>query len=338
MAIYYQWSLGTPKYFDRAYDLKINTYKNDCQKFDFLADKQRELCSLNRNILQTVANGARLGIDECQHQFHMNRWNCTTYDEPQLRVFGGVLDIYSREKAFIHAITSAGVAYTMTRACSKGEISDCGCDVKVRHKDTNGKWEWGGCSDDVHYGSQFSKNFIDTIEASDSPQGLMNLHNNEAGRRAIRSNMELICKCHGVSGSCTVRVCWRKLKQFREVGNQLVRRFDGSTHVKPMDRKNQSRLRPTRKDIKRPSKKDLVYLEESPDFCFKNMSAGVLGTKGRVCNATSYGMDGCRLLCCGRGYQTVEKEVEEKCDCKFVWCCKVQCKVCKKQREHHFCN
>ncbi|CAG2167787.1 unnamed protein product [Oppiella nova] len=166
----------------------------------------------------------------------------------------------------------------------------------------------------------------------------MNLHNNEAGRRTIRANMELICKCHGVSGSCTVRVCWRKMKPFREIGEQLVRKFDGATHVKVIERKHQFRLRPTRKDIKRPSKKDLVYLEESPDFCFKNSSVGVLGTKGRACNATSYGMDGCRLLCCGRGYQTVEREVEEKCNCKFVWCCKVQCQQCSSRREVHFCN
>jgi hypothetical protein len=84
--------------------------------------------------------------------------------------------------------------------------------------------------------------------------------------------MELICKCHGVSGSCTVRVCWRKIKPFREIGEQLVRKFDGATHVQIIDRKKKLRLRPTREDIKRPSKKDLVYLEESPDFCFKNKS------------------------------------------------------------------
>lgn len=45
---------------------------------------------------------------------------------------------------------------------------------------------------------------------------------------------------------------------------------------------------------------------------FGLFSLGVLGTKGRLCNATSYDMDGCKLLCCGRGYQTVIQEVEEK--------------------------
>jgi hypothetical protein len=89
----------------------------------------------------------------------------------------------SREKAYIHAVSAAGVAYTMTRACSKGEFPECGCDDKIRSKDTKGKWEWGGCSDDVTYGTHFSKEFVDIVEESDSPHGLMNLHNNEAGRR-----------------------------------------------------------------------------------------------------------------------------------------------------------
>ena len=31
------------------------------------------------------------------------------------------------------------------------------------------------------------------------------------------------------------------------------------------------------------------------------------GTRGRVCNIDSKGMDGCDLMCCGRGYNTVKK-------------------------------
>lgn len=65
---------------------------------------------------------------------------------------------------------------------------------------------------------------------------------------------------------------------------------------------------------------------------------GVLGTSGRLCNKTSWGMDGCRLLCCGRGYQTKVREVTEKCNCRFVWCCKVHCDKCQVSREEHYCN
>lgn len=84
--------------------------------------------------------------------------------------------------------------------------------------------------------------------------------------------MELVCKCHGVSGSCTIRVCWRKLKNFRAIGDSLVKKFDAATQVKIAEHKAKARLKPARKDAKRPSKKDLVYLDDSPDYCQFNES------------------------------------------------------------------
>lgn len=50
----------------------------------------------------------------------------------------------SREKAYIYAVSAAGVAYSITKACSMGHLAECGCDDKIRNKDTKGKWEWGG--------------------------------------------------------------------------------------------------------------------------------------------------------------------------------------------------
>ncbi|KAL1449190.1 hypothetical protein WDU94_000409 [Cyamophila willieti] len=79
-------------------------------------------------------------------------------------------------------------------------------------------------------------------------------------------------------------------------------------------------------------------MEESPDYCSRNETLGILGTKGRLCNQRSLGLDGCKLLCCGRGYMTRIRDVEEKCNCKFVWCCQVKCEVCRYKREEYVCN
>lgn len=62
------------------------------------------------------------------------------------------------------------------------------------------------------------------------------------------------------------------------------------------------------------------------------------GTHGRECNRTSHGMDGCSLLCCGRGYNTQRLVTREKCECKFHWCCYVQCKTCIRNAEVHTCK
>jgi len=101
----------------------------------------------------------------------------------------------TRETAFVHAISAAGVAHAVTRACSSGLLDRCGCDRTVDASrntasaaaaDDDG-FQWAGCSDNVAYGSAFSKSFVDARErrskGRDSARALMNLHNNNAGRK-----------------------------------------------------------------------------------------------------------------------------------------------------------
>lgn len=47
----------------------------------------------------------------------------------------------------------------------------------------------------------------------------------------VQSEMRQECKCHGMSGSCTVKTCWMRLPSFRVVGDLLKDRFDGASRV-----------------------------------------------------------------------------------------------------------
>jgi wnt family len=69
-----------------------------------------------------------------------------------------------------------------------------------------------------------------------------------------------------------MRVCWRKLPPFRQVGDLLISRFEGAAHVKLVERKRKrvKKLRPAHRDVKPPNRTDLVFLEESPDYCERN--------------------------------------------------------------------
>lgn len=92
----------------------------------------------------------------------------------------------TREVSFVHAISAAGVAHAVTRACSKGDLEKCGCDRSVTGQSPEG-FEWSGCSDNIAYGTAFSQKFVDARERKRKNKNikrvLMNLHNNEAGRK-----------------------------------------------------------------------------------------------------------------------------------------------------------
>ncbi|KAK3599590.1 hypothetical protein CHS0354_035831 [Potamilus streckersoni] len=247
----------------------------------------------------------------------------------------------TREAAFVHSISSAGVAHALTRACSSGDLEKCGCDRTVRGRSAEG-FEWSGCSDNIAFGTAFSRTFVDARERRKKTKNidriLMNLHNNEAGRRALEDNVQVVCKCHGVSGSCELKTCWRSMTTFREVGNILKEKFDGATEVRLLKKKSSQALVPVNPQFKHHTDSDLVYLVASPDFCEPDSKTGSLGTAGRVCNKTSKAIDGCDLMCCGRGFETRKVTVTERCMCKFFWCCYVRCKNCERIVDEHYCK
>ena len=149
--------------------------------------------------------------------------------------------------------------------------------------------------------------------------------------------MKLKCRCHGVSGSCAVKSCWKKMPNFKSVGGLLKKRYEKPIEVAPRSKR---RLR--RRDIdyrKVPIKDDeMVYVEGSPNYCQPNNNVGVLGTTGRECKRNVVGPDSCDTLCCGRGYNTFVERHTERCFCKFVWCCYVKCKLCETVTDRHICK
>ncbi|XP_052829178.1 protein Wnt-5b [Octopus bimaculoides] len=329
------WYLGlASSYQTIPVEVKQNGKQRRCSSLNFLLPRQRDLCNTEDKLLEVITKGAAIGISECQHQFRSRRWNCTTFNITN--VFGEVLNIKSRETAYLYAIFSAGIMYSVSRGCSKGQLNHCGCGQKLIENDNPDDFEWGGCSDNLLYGSKFSRDFVDSVERREIGMGLMNLWNNGAGRKAIKANIKKVCKCHGVSGSCSVRICWRSMDSFRSTGSYLFKRYDSASQMKFSRKKR--KLKPLRRLLKKPSKKDLVYLKQSPDFCLTNTTYGSLGTRNRRCKRESDGLDGCVLMCCGRGFVTIPKVVTEDCHCKFYWCCFVLCKKCTQRLDMHYCN
>uniref|UniRef100_A0AAU7EBH2 Protein Wnt n=1 Tax=Terebratalia transversa TaxID=34513 RepID=A0AAU7EBH2_TERTR len=307
-----------------------------CRKSRKLATKQQEICDKELEIVEHASSGAQLALKECKYQFQNRSWNCDTTTRP--KAFGRTLQFDTRETAFVYAGTSAGVMFAITQACNTGELLQCSCDSSLKDVAVDGEWVWGGCSDNVVFGYRKSKDFMDARRKKRRKdfREMIRQHNNEAGRLAVRNYLRKECRCHGLSGSCTLKTCWRKMPFFRNIGDRLKKRFDGA--IKVLGSNDGKTLVKEGLTIKDPEKEDLIYSEQSPNFCVVNKKVGSLGTRGRVCDPKSRGTGGCDLLCCGRKYKTRKVEVKENCQCRFLWCCKVVCKTCRYMKTVHRCE
>ncbi|KAJ1138587.1 hypothetical protein NDU88_004968 [Pleurodeles waltl] len=245
-----------------------------CDNIPGLVNKQRQLCQKHPDIMQAIGEGAKEWIHECQRQFQHHRWNCSTIDRDH-SVFGRVMLRSSREAAFVYAISSAGVVYAITRGCSQGDIKSCNCDPKKSGsaRDKKGEYNWGGCSDNINYGIKFARAFVYAKEKKvKDARALMNLHNNRCGRMAVKRFMKLECKCHGVSGSCSLRTCWSAMSDFQKTGDYLRKKYN--TAIQVTMNQDGTGFMEANKNFRKATKNDLVYFENSPDYCLMDKSAG----------------------------------------------------------------
>ncbi len=150
------------------------------------------------------------------------------------------------------------------------------------------------------------------------------------------------CRCFSVSTGCTVTSCQKKLPTRREVSSLLHEKFQEAIRVKP-DRNGETFLPYTSSsngtsDI---NYSDMIYLDSSPNFCFRDLSLGSPGVKGQQCDPhgqyPSHEIASCDDNCCGRGHVEEEVEVADKC-CGFVWCCRVECHDCVSFEKVHRCK
>ena len=136
------------------------------------------------------------------------------------------------------------------------------------------------------------------------------------------------CKCHGPSGSCSSMTCWYELPDMKIIGDRLKELYDNAQLMKWRRKRGNSdgnvdvelfpKALPSRSgsrvNRKTSPPNPLIYVSKSPNFCEPDKKRGILGTSGRQCNRDSEGPDGCKELCCDRGYystnQTVRKYIQ----------------------------
>lgn len=290
-----------------------------------------------------VKEGGRRGLQECENQFKNEIWNCTLSNKEifrELPIFvKTTLPYATRETAFIHAISSAAITHEITLQCRQGKIPGCSCAVVKKQRRVTDDWQWGGCSDDIRYGEKETRRFIDRLENGNDARTAFNLHNNEVGRKVVRSSVQKECKCHGVTGSCSMKTCWRRLVNFNAIGSKLKEIYFRATQVSFENNKLQERIHKKTRAVSKRERK-LVYLDSSPDYCLRNDSVGAPGMLGRTCRSDEVSTNKCKSLCnsCKMWHQTQEHYKLVKCKCQFVWCCTVKCEMCSERYSVTTCS
>ncbi|CAI2732960.1 unnamed protein product [Schistosoma spindalis] len=367
----------------------------------------------NLALFEAAVVGVRRAVAECRYQFRHERWNCSQVLDDETALFGNILLKGIPQTAFIYSIINAGIVQSVAEACLN-QIDNCPCNNRGRQEPFS-DWQWQGCDHNIHYGRRFSRRLLDTMERGSHIRFEMNLHNNGVGRQLVIKNMERYCRCHGTSGSCTLRTCYRRTPRMRTLGTLLKHIYDHDLVQVKLDSNSLRSTRSTYEDkqetssstsnyfkqsyldkamkfipyqnnmisinndhydrnvnnVKKPLKKSnliiinpttkttttttttihssmliksnefmnnsihphlsqLVYYELVNEklFCNSNPFYHILGTKGRLCNSSSIHMNNCHHLCCGRGYITHHYYIMESCNCKFIWCCRVECQQC----------
>ncbi|KAH7707177.1 Protein MOM-2 [Aphelenchoides avenae] len=113
---------------------------------------------------------------------------------------------------------------------------------------------------------------------------------------------------------------------------QVLQPTPSSVTSSPTAGRSERFLRPAVAAMAKPG--ELVFLDESPDYCVADPKNDIRGTSGRECGSERECLD----LCCGHGWETVREFRREPCRCQFVWCCEVKCDTCVREVERFFCR
>ena len=149
--------------------------------------------------------------------------------------------------------------------------------------------------------------------------------------------METQCKCHGLSGACSTKTCWRRLPSLHSVSSNVKAKYDHAVKVSlQVSKEASASLRQVGVDNRPPAPSNaLVFMKKSTNFCVSQKNY----TLNRECkpreqlendssNNSTDTLSACEDLCCNGDYIEETQVVYRSCECQFVWCCDVICKTC----------
>ncbi|XP_047127276.1 secreted signaling factor Wnt8 isoform X1 [Hydra vulgaris] len=319
-----------------------------------MAALQRKLHVTSKKVSPDVVNSVisayKDAFKNCYKNFKYERWNC-----PVPQAFSHINTPVSltytyphatKETAYVYAIVAASILNRIVRNCRQGVYQDLTC---VKHS-INGTQSNQDESFSVNISNALKlvKRIIKIFDykyVRDEKRKAFNWNNSVIGLKAFTERLTTVCKCHGLSGYCSSKTCWKSsLSSLKETAVELMTLYHGAKKYEEQHQQSDPSTQSTNvmknfisKDV--PNSSVLVYLTESPDYCKKNSSIEVQGTLNRECN--HHLDDSCKKLCSSCGYRkhSFVKTIENmQCNCKFRWCCTVVCEKCVSRQISSRCS
>lgn len=226
----------------------------------------------------------------------------------------------------LYAFLVAGATQKLAQFCQEGKISndECQCSQAGQRK-VNETLIFDKCGENVDWAQRyieaFTKSPYQDLPVNDTG-ALIDIHNIEVGKKAMSKTYQF-CKCHGISGTCSVQTCYEKLPDISEVSESLYFKYGGAVKVVQSDGELK-RDRTINANADEIENTDLAYYDNTPDLCKNATEEGVQGTAHRECLLDQGAVGSCESLCCGNGHYAVTETKIEK-DCAFHYCCEFRC-------------
>lgn len=144
------------------------------------------------------------------------------------------------------------------------------------------------------------------------------------------------CHCHGISGSCTLEICHSELPSFDELAKKIKQAYMNSCLVSA---NGHSRNGWESKCGRAITEDSLIHTAEDT-WCQDKPEFGSVGVTGRECNPLHGAHGSCDTICthCNVGSQESQVVIEKQCECKFKFCCEIDCEVCEEKKTFYSCS
>ena len=185
---------------------------------------QRRLCKMNSQFEPALAAAAKYSMKICSESMVDNgnmvaptnrKWDSCFEDMKKLPFMNPKLKKPTAESAYLHGLSSGQLITAAYKLCQSGSISDS--DARC----------------DINHVSNFVTEFTSIMSIVKRKKSVaeIEIHNAKIGQKLAWKTQKSLCKCHGTSGSCTIKTCFETAPLAEHLGKLAFEKYSKSIGI-----------------------------------------------------------------------------------------------------------